>query len=700
MASTEAAVRAWRGAVRAPGFRRDVEGLRALAVLAVVVHHAGLPLEAGFVGVDVLFVVSGFLLAGTLLTELEGTGRVSWVGFLGRRVRRLVPGAVLVLAVVAAWSYLVVPGLRLRSVGTDVVAAATYTLNWLLAGRAADPPELAGPSPLEHYWPLAAGAQLALGVLVLFVVVAVVARRRGGLGTRAALTGVLGTLTAASLAWSLWAPHTAPEAAFYTTTSRGWELGIGALLAVRLAGRERPRTPSAASVALGWAGLALLVVVVLRMPTDVEWPSAWALLPTVPTALVLWSGWAGSGSGPVRLLGLRPLVWLGGLSYSAYLWHWPVIVLSGWTAEYLTGDPLPQWARLALAAAALWPAWVSWRFLEQPVRYGPGLRGRPRASVAAGLALTVVGVAVALPLLPLRTPFVTEPPGGQLPPESRLGAATVVPGRAVADGVQPDWVVPDPLAAAEDRAAADRDGCLADPATGEATTCTFGDDDARTTLALVGDATAMQWLPALRARATDRHWRIVTYATAQCRFTRAPAALAGGPDPGCDAWNAAVSRALESDPPDVVVTSGATPGAGAATDLDARLVRGYAQRWTALGRSGVPVVVIGDTPAAPDDLDVCAAWHAGALEECTFPAAPAVAASGLPVQRAAAERTGPRVRLLDLTPWVCPGGRCPVVVGHVAVHRPGDRVTATYARTLAPRVGRAVTAALRQARGR
>ncbi len=681
---------------RRTGFRRDIEGLRAIAVLSVLAYHAGLPVRAGFVGVDIFFVISGFLITGLLVTELDRTGTISWLRFVGRRIRRLLPAAVLVLVVVSAVSWFVVPGLRRHTIGLDVIAAATYVVNWVLAAREVD--YLASdvrPSPVQHFWSLSVEEQFYVVWPLLLIGVALVAKRYGRRPDRRSIGLALGALVGASFLWSVWASHATPASAFFTTTTRVWELGVGALLAVWLSGRTRPEVPSPASVALGWAGLLALVVVALRLPTDVEWPGAWALLATLPAALVLWSGWEGSRHGPVRLLGTRPMVWVGGLSYSIYLWHWPAIVLADWTVEWVTGQALPGWARVAVALASVWPAWVSWRFVEQPLHRGPLLRTRPRALLAAGLALSAVGVLAALPLLPVRSPFVTEPPGGRLPPDSRLGAATVVPGRAVADRVQPSWVVPDPLVAGEDRPDADVDRCQVDHGATDPVACTFGDPQGPVTVALVGDSKAMQWLPALQATAAREHWRIVTYGKSACAFADAPATVAGAAYPECDAWNAGVVRALAADPPDVVVTSGVSRGAWNGRSADAGLlVEGYTRRWSALAAAGVPVVVVGDSPLSPDDLDVCAARHAEDLDACTFPAAPAVAGSGLPVQEEAVAAAGEGVTLLDLTPWICPGGRCPVVIGHVAVHRPGDHVTATYARTLAPQLGAAVTADL------
>ena len=569
-----------------------------------------------------------------------------------------------------------------------------YVVNWVFARRETD--YLASdvlPSPVQHFWSLAVEEQFYLVWPLLLIVLALVVRRP----SRRVVALALGILVASSFVWSVWFSHTSPRPAFFTTTTRVWELGLGALLAVALAGRPRAAAPRRGSAQLGWAALAVLVAVALFLPQDIAWPGAWALLPTVPTAVLLWVGWQGPMRGPVRVLGTAPMVWLGALSYSIYLWHWPVIILGGWTADAL-GTTLPAWGPAVLALASVVPAWLSWRFVESPIHHGPWLRDRPRALLAAGLALSCAGVLAALPLFALRSPFATTPPGGALPPLSQLGASTLTPGQPFVDAPDPGWVTPDPLVAGEDRPKADVDHCQVPADATTPVACTFGDPRGSTTVALVGDSKAMQWLPALEQAATANGWRVVTYGKSSCAWSDAPAALAGAAYPQCDAWNRAVTAALAADPPDVVVTSGVAVSAWAGDGTERQpLVDGYASRWAALADAGVPVVVVGDSPVSPDDLDVCAARHPTELTRCAFDTASAVAGSGLAVQReavATASAGTSRVRLLDLTPLICPGERCPVVVGHVAVHRAGDHVTSTYAATLAPQVAAAVEDAL------
>ncbi len=414
---------------RDSGFRPDIEGLRAVAILTVLTHHAGMPLHGGFIGVDIFFVISGFLITGLLVNELWSTGTISWSRFVGRRIRRLLPAAVLVLVATSFVSFFVVPGLRRREIGVDIAASAAYVVNWVFARREVDYlASDARPSPVQHFWSLAVEEQFYVLWPVLLIVLALVVRRP----SRRVVLTALGVLVATSFAWSIWFSDTSPRPAFFTTTTRVWELGLGALLAVALAGRPRPASPLRGSAALGWAALVTLLAVAALLPEGIDWPGAWALLATVPTAVLLWVGWQGGAGGPVRVLGWRPMVWIGGLSYSIYLWHWPFIVLGEWTADAV-GTTLPGWGKAALAVASIVPAWLSWRFVETPIHHGPWLRERPRALLASGLALSAVGVLAALPLLPLRSPFVTTPPGGVVPALSELGAATVRPGQPVPD---------------------------------------------------------------------------------------------------------------------------------------------------------------------------------------------------------------------------------------------------------------------------
>ena len=291
-----------------------------------------------------------------------------------------------------------------------------------------------------------------------------------------------------------WATWTRPRSYFVTTT-RAWELGIGAALALavehwRLADLVA-RYPRPAAVA-GWVGLGGILATAVRLPEGAVWPGSWTLVPTLGAAAVLASGLAGT-RGPGRLLATAPLVWVGGLSYSLYLWHWPALVLTEWAV-----GPLSTVQRVVVMVLAVLPAWASLRFVERPIHHSRALGRRVRPALALGAALSAAGALVGVPLAMAPSDFRTTPQAGALPGIGSLGAATLSdppsadPGSYAATW---DWVTPDPERAGEDRPAADVDRCQVDRLTTSPVRCDFGDPQAARTIALVGDSKAMQWLP-------------------------------------------------------------------------------------------------------------------------------------------------------------------------------------------------------------
>ena len=303
------------------------------------------------------------------------------------------------------------------------------------------------------------------------------------------------------------------------------------------AGRGR-RTPARGSAALGWAALAALVAVALWLPQDIDWPGAWALLPTLPTAVLLWVGWQGPARGPVRVLGTAPMVWVGGLSYSIYLWHWPVIILGGWTADAF-GATLPAWgvvaarARLGRARVAV----VALRRVADPPR---PVAARPPAGAARRRAGPVLRRRARRPAA-VRAALALHHDAARRHPAAVVAARR----RDAAAGPAASSRSTTPAGSPPTRWSRARTGrrptsttarCPSPPPTPVA--CTFGDPQGATTVALVGDSKAMQWLPALEEAAATRGWRVVTYGKSSCAFSDAPAAQAGAAYPQCDAWNA------------------------------------------------------------------------------------------------------------------------------------------------------------------
>ncbi|MGD8199385.1 acyltransferase family protein [Ornithinimicrobium sp. W1679] len=407
------AMRAYRHALRVPpvprDFRADIEGMRAIAVIGVVLWHAGVTLlPGGFVGVDVFFVVSGFLMTALLLEEARARGRVDLGRFYARRARRLLPAALTALAGTALLTVAFIPRTRWGEIGGDLVASAAYLINWRLADRAVDYLDLErAPSPVQHYWSLAVEEQFYILWPVLLLVVLVVARGRARVFTTWVWT-LTAVLLLGSLGLSWWWTQEHPSQAYFVTFTRVHELMLGAVVALGAA--AWPRLPRVAAAAVGWLGLGMIVASLLVIDLTTPFPGTWALLPTVGTALVIVAGAAAGGWGPERLLRARPLQWVGRISYSLYLWHWPFVAAAASVVGVGSGGPdaLPVAWGLGAVLVSVVPAWLSFRYVEEPVR----VRGRVLArrvppgvvtqrGLRLGLNCSLAGVLLGMALVAL-----------------------------------------------------------------------------------------------------------------------------------------------------------------------------------------------------------------------------------------------------------------------------------------------------------
>jgi peptidoglycan/LPS O-acetylase OafA/YrhL len=404
--------------------RADIEGLRAIAVVLVVLFHAQLgPFSGGFVGVDVFFVLSGYLISGLLLRELAQTGSISLSAFYARRIRRLLPAALLVLLVTMTASVLWLPPLLVPGVAGDVAAAAAYVSNMGFAVQATDYFAYGqSPSPVLHYWSLGVEEQFYLFWPALLLFIAWIARGRGhrvGL----AVAGI----TTSSFLLSLWLTSTNAPWAFFSLPTRAWELGLGAIVAI---GSTRiAQVPVRLASTAGWLGLAMIVTAGLLFDESTPFPGTAAVLPTVGAALVVIGGLHGTRSGPSLVLGRSGPRFLGRVSYSLYLWHWPVLVIP----MVALGAPLPVVARLALVVAAVLLAAATHRFVEEPIRRGRLVGTRPHRNLAfaGAVTLTVAIVSMSVGLATaatLRAPAsVTDATANELSVDSLLASLAPSP---------------------------------------------------------------------------------------------------------------------------------------------------------------------------------------------------------------------------------------------------------------------------------
>ena len=372
-----------------PSHRTDIQGLRAVAVLLVVLAHADVPfVPGGFVGVDVFFVLSGFLITGLLLAEARKNGSVSLTEFYLRRARRILPAAALTLLVTNVAAFFILNFVRAREAVHDDLHAAWFTANFRFAARGVDYfAHNDPPSPVLHYWSLSVEEQFYFVWPLMFSLglfgIAMFRRRRKSGRERRLLLVVL-SLTSASLVWSIHLTATNATAAYFSPFTRAWELGLGATVAV--CASALARTPVSARIAMGWIGLAAIAIAALVLSDNTPFPGFVGLLPTVGTALAII---AGMGAGTLRLsvgrlLSLRPMRIIGDRSYAFYLWHWPVLILAG----YVAGQSLSTGVKLVLVGGAFLLSCVSYSLVEHPIHRR--VRGRKTTLLVVAVCMAAV----------------------------------------------------------------------------------------------------------------------------------------------------------------------------------------------------------------------------------------------------------------------------------------------------------------------
>ncbi|MCY1137780.1 acyltransferase family protein [Actinoplanes sp. Pm04-4] len=672
------------------GFRPDIEGLRAIAVVLVVLSHAGLSRFAGgYVGVDVFFVISGFLITTLLIKELDRTGTVSLRGFYARRAVRLLPVStvVLVATVAAAWFW--VPATRFASISTDALFSTFYGINWRLAYEGTDYLNAtAAPSPLQHLWSLAVEEQFYLVWPLLLL--AFWARRR----VLVALT----VLVVVSLAVSVQQTTAAAPWAYFGSHTRAWELGIGALVAV-LGGFLR-RTPKGIAALLTWGGLGAVLIAAVTFDESTPFPGYAALLPVLGTAAVIAGGSGAGGWGAGRVIGTGPFRFIGKLSYGWYLWHWPVLMI--WPLA-LGRNPTVK-TNLAFAAAALGLAWVTYHLVENPVRTRPWLRRRARRGVALGVALSASSAVLALIAGQFTPPLPTGPAAPDLlaqlagapDPRNRLtqlitqsiGAeklpANLAPRLSDAQQQSPQ-IYQDQCHSNYTQARTDQD-------------CVYGDPAGARTMYLIGDSHAAHWFPAVEAAARDHGWRLIALTKAACQMPQVLTynEVLKRPYTECVTWRNQVVQRVVRDKPDLVVMASndldnggiISPGGRIkARQADPLWVRGWQQTWHRL--SGTPMILLQDTPLPKGNAPECAAVNARRLATCDRRVVRAISERGRRSLIAnAAKASG--LRVIDPTPWLCGQGKCPIIIGNTLVYKDNSHLTVAYAKAVAPVVERAL----------
>ncbi len=697
------------------GFRPDVQGLRAVAVVAVVAYHSGFPgLRGGFIGVDVFFVISGFLITGLLVTDVERTGKVSFREFYARRARRILPAAILALLVTLLVSYVVLPPLQVPGAARDAVAAALFVANFRFAAQSTDylgahP----NPTPYQHYWSLSVEEQFYLIWPALLHGAAAFGRQRA----RAAMIGVVTVVAAASLIACVWLTHTSEPTAFYLLPTRAWELALGGLLA--LAGSPLARLPRAGAALLGWAGLAAIGWAVFSYGASTPFPGLAATVPVLGGAALIAGGAASGGSarrGPTGLLGTRPMQSLGRVSYAWYLWHWPALVLGA----VLIGHSFM--ARMFLVALSLGLAYLTQRLVEDPFRHARRLIRAPRASITAGVALSGVaaliavfaiqtaprptghGAAVATPQLPGVAQGTTVHASAAHAAPSRFAAVDnlekplqrVLTAAADLHGV-PSNLTPSLSNVRTDKQRPFFDGCDLSFTSATSPPCVYGDTAATRTIVAFGDSHAAQWFPAIDEYANAKHWRFENLTKATCPPVLVPifSPVLGRDFTDCEQWRTQTIARIAAEHPALVIVDAARhygPEYGFRVYSE-QWLSGLAQTVRQLRAAGARVLVFGATAKPAGDVPDCVSVHLDDAQACAVPTGAAVNYLGGRAEQLAVEAAGGY--FVPTAPWVCNKDSCPVIAGNLVMYRDDNHLTNTYVKWLEPVVAASIDASLK-----
>lgn len=666
-------------------FRPDIQGLRAIAVLLVLAFHVWPgALPGGYIGVDVFFVISGFLITGLLVREFERSGRISLTAFYARRIRRLLPAATLTLVAVAIGCRIWLPAAMWSDLAKEVLASGLYFENMLLVTKSVDYLALQeAASPVQHYWSLSVEEQFYI-LWPLLMIGAGRLAQRAAWSTRNVFACVLGIITAASFAWGVYLSYADPAPGYFLTTTRIWELGLGGLLAILMSGK--PLAP-AWSRAAGGVGVAAVLASAWFYTTGLPFPGYEALLPTLGAGALLFAR-SRPGTHLGNLLGSKTFQYFGDISYSLYLWHWPIVVFY----PYITGRGLERFQDgVTVVVLSIIAAHLSKYGIEDALRHPQAANGeRPSFKPAYAMGVACMLAVAAAAAVPYRAAPKVDTLAGittaALDAE-HPGAEAFLRNAKVPAGVP--WL-PEPGLAKLDRGspygANGRPNCIGATTNDAMAFCEYGKRDGKFDVVVVGDSHAVHWLPAFEVLGEKKGWKITGVTKSSCAVTDVTVRFGKGANSRdyveCARWNRRMLDWVKAQNPDLVVVSFSPSHqlVPSVANPQQAIAEGTVRELGELLDAGIQVVLIKHTPWRLEDPPNCLSKPDANVAACSGTRAQVVLEGALVL----AARMDKRLRLLDFDDAFCRGDECPVVIGNVVVNRDINHLTATYARSLAP----------------
>jgi len=608
----------------------QIQGLRALAALLVTLFHAKW-ISGGFIGVDIFYVISGFLITGLLIREIERTGTINFKEFYARRFKRLLPTSFFVLGITAVFSWLLIPATMRSSLGRDIIAAGLYVSNYLFAWWQADYQNLdATPSPVIHYWSLAVEEQFYLLwplLILLFFLAATKLKKRN------AVTVFVAAVTALSFAFSIYQTETSPIWAFYSLPTRAWELGLGALLVLL--------PPIKTKKAVGLLGFIFVIASAFIFNEATAFPGFSAVLPVLGTVMLI--GTVKSWPPFLNDVGNSKLFqWLGEISYPLYLWHWPLLVLP---CTYLA-RPLTIFERIIAIIATIVLADLTHRFIEEPFR---------KKIVSPTIVFKRSGIITLVSLL--------------------IGTAIIFSSSDKIDVSGINGAVS--LAEIKARPLVYDDGCHANYAEIESDNCVYADVTSQKTMVLFGDSHAAQWFPALVEIASRSGYKLISLTKSACPSVDLERRDQGGFKMSrCNQWHINTIKRIQSIKPDVLIMSSFQYYAAPPrfTDREKWWIGGQRKLLTEVRNVSPQLIYLTDTPHPLRDIPACLSNYSISKCNTTMPSV---------------DLSIPGFKVVNPNPWFCTQV-CPAVKDGIVAYRDSSHITVDIATALIPRLTQAL----------
>lgn len=662
------------------GFRVDIQGLRGIAVLLVVLYHLDVHwLSGGYIGVDIFFVISGYLITGHLIESLDSR-RFSFLDFYARRVRRIIPASLFVLFITTVLSCLLMPPLLLPKILKESIATALYIPNIFYAYQQTDYLAETTLSPLLHYWSLGVEEQFYfIWPLLLFACWRYWGNKKNYLFL------IMSVVILLSFLANLYLTTTSQSWAFFLVFTRAWELGAGGLLAFALKKNLFSIRDSGARIAAlsGWMGVALLGYCAVFYNENTVFPGIAAALPVAGAMLMLFAG-ATSGSSSLlnKLMVNRPLQYLGMISYSLYLWHWPVIIFT----EEIWPDFSGAYFVVVLFVVSCILADMTYRWIEGPFRHSSSrfyFPAKPALAASMAGSVLIVALAGAYGYQIKSWPLYSEQLAQEYRPRANPEFTDFVPKN----------LLPDLRNASDSVAVVYNDGCHDDLFTMEARGCKYGDTNASKTYVLFGDSHAAQWFPALEKYSAERGIRLITFTKSACPAIDAPILLQGVEYISCYEWRKKAVEKINQLKPDVVILSNyqGSKERIVANDPLREWGEGLERMFGFLPESA-QIIVIGDTPSFERTPALCLSKNLLDTDQCEQPKSRILDSDLANVEERMTIKN--KKHYITMNDYLCSEKNCGPIIDNVLVYRDQHHITIELSEKLSGVLGAAINSKL------